>query len=720
MKLESKSSNGTSAEALYKAAEAGDTNRVAKLLGNGAGPDKRPAGKPTALIAAAQNGHEEVICALIAAGADISFAHGGKTGTTALLEAVRRKQWRAALLLLQSGADVHFDPTGKGDTILRYACVESGRFLREASKKGRLDGRPDLEVIAVLLKKGAKTRPGAIQSAAVAGDLELVDTLLAGGVHVDELNDRSTALSNAVTFAREDVAVELLKRGADPWADKEFSGPVLHKAIVMGLEKVVRAIVLSNCGLDRPGTVSFGETPPLILTEEKDARGRVIGREWKSQDRPRVIGGTALIVAVMDRKPEMVRLLAEGGADLETTDSDGFTPLARALQIKEDKIAAFLRKRGAREPAHLFGSPVAALHSGAADGDLERVRMAVGSGADIHSTRPEERVRRTPLMRAAEAGHAEIVKFLLEAGADPNTTGGELFSFGVSPLMLAARSGHTETVRALLDAGAQVSAQQSSFKRNRLVPDSGDSALHEAAQHGHKEVVRLLIAHGSDPAKRSRQSGDALTAAAQGSKDAAVEVIRGKRALGQRIKPTPEALIAAVGARAADTVRLLLDQGGDPSRADRGGFTPLAAAAADGNAYMVRLLLKAGAKPGCDLKKTPMNELLIAAQGGCADIVRLLIGAGSGLDEKGFGGETALHLACLYGHVETVEVLLEAGASLTIRNDGNQTPLGLAESVLRNWSGKNAFPAQDSPVDLRQLRRCIALLKTAGKKGRRH
>jgi ankyrin repeat protein len=60
-------------------------------------------------------------------------------------------------------------------------------------------------------------------------------------------------------------------------------------------------------------------------------------------------------------------------------------------------------------------------------------------------------------MEAAYAGHAETIRILLAAGADPKVAN----SKGLTALMGAALGGHTDAVKALLDAGAPLSPRDS-------------------------------------------------------------------------------------------------------------------------------------------------------------------------------------------------------------------------------------------------------------------
>jgi len=82
-------------------------------------------------------------------------------------------------------------------------------------------------------------------------------------------------------------------------------------------------------------------------------------------------------------------------------------------------------------------------------------------------------------------GHLEVVKLLLEHGADPNVKNRD----GKTPLHNAASEGHLEVVKLLLERGADPNVKD----------DDGNTPLHNAAWRGHLEVVKLLLEHGADP-----------------------------------------------------------------------------------------------------------------------------------------------------------------------------------------------------------------------------
>ena len=92
------------------------------------------------------------------------------------------------------------------------------------------------------------------------------------------------------------------------------------------------------------------------------------------------------------------------------------------------------------------------LHFASEEGEAEEVRRLVHNHAvDVNFEMGQD--QRTPLIEAAREGHAEIVKTLLDAGADIDRA---CARWRLTPLLLAARKNHYEIVKLLLDAGAEV------------------------------------------------------------------------------------------------------------------------------------------------------------------------------------------------------------------------------------------------------------------------
>jgi len=90
------------------------------------------------------------------------------------------------------------------------------------------------------------------------------------------------------------------------------------------------------------------------------------------------------------------------------------------------------------------------------------------------------------LDEASRRGYTEIVRLLLESGADVNT-------HGIYALDEASGGGHTEIVRLLLESGADV--------------NNGVYALRAAQDNGHLEIVDLLLGKRAKPATSGQDAG---------------------------------------------------------------------------------------------------------------------------------------------------------------------------------------------------------------------
>jgi len=164
-----------------------------------------------------------------------------------------------------------------------------------------------------------------------------------------------------------------------------------------------------------------------------------------------------------------------------------------------------------------------------------------------------------------------------------------------------------------------------------------------------------------------------------------------------------ELLLKTARARDWARVKVLLEQGADPNAWHGAEAPPLLDAASSGDLEMVRLLLDRGADPngndhmrqnalelaalgkhvaicellldrGADLKLTGMHGLPIhaAAEGGSAEVVKLMLARGAKVGDLTGGKSTPLHRA---GSAEVAKLLLERGAKLNARDNSGNAPL---------------------------------------------
>lgn len=195
--------------------------------------------------------------------------------------------------------------------------------------------------------------------------------------------------------------------------------------------------------------------------------------------------GTALVEAAARGDVDEVRRLLDAGAPREHRDASGRTALLAAAHENHVAVATALVEEGADVNAkdQLQDSPF--LYA-AAEGRLEILRLTLANGADLQSV---NRFGGTGLIPAAERGFVEVVRLLLD---ETDVDVDHVNNLGWTALLEAIILGdggpeHTEVVRLLLDAGADPN----------LADGGGIRPLAHAREAGRDEIERLLVDAGA-------------------------------------------------------------------------------------------------------------------------------------------------------------------------------------------------------------------------------
>jgi ankyrin repeat protein len=352
--------------------------------------------------------------------------------------------------------------------------------------------------------------------AAIVANVEMLELLLEADADVNLANpEGQTALMAVARTGNIEAAKLLLSHGAEINTAETWGGQTaLMWASARKQPEMVRFLVENGAEVDK----------------------RAIDRDWERRvtAEPRVKemfqgGLTSLMYAAREDCLDCVKELLAAGADINKPDPENVSPLILALINLRFDIAKYLIEQGAdvnqwdfygRTP--LYAAADMNIVPASYRGDLppvqnttglEIARMLLERGAksdyalklypparniayDRANDYPVMTTGSTPLQRAAYGGDVEMMKLLLEHGANIALANVN----GVSPMIALTNPGGTRNrnkseltvmqgLELLMAAGADI---------NQKSGVNGETPLHTTARLNWPEVVKFLVAHGAD------------------------------------------------------------------------------------------------------------------------------------------------------------------------------------------------------------------------------
>jgi uncharacterized protein len=197
-------------------------------------------------------------------------------------------------------------------------------------------------------------------------------------------------------------------------------------------------------------------------------------------------------------------LLDQDSALLSAKNAQSQSPVLFSIYNRQKEIRDLLLSRGAQME----------LHEAAAAGDLARVKEIVEKDASLAKTYSPDGF--PVLALAAVFGHFEAAKYLHAKGSDVNAVATN--DSGYNALTGAVASGHTEIVKWLLDHGAEPNYRYA----------TGYTPLLTAAANGHLEILKALLTHGADLHAKTNDGKNALAYAEERKHTAVAEYLRSK------------------------------------------------------------------------------------------------------------------------------------------------------------------------------------------------
>ncbi len=391
-----------------------------------------------------------------------------------------------------------------------------------------------------------------LQWAVYEGDVGEVRRLLEAGADVSLANDYgATPMGLAAEVAHGEILSLLLEAGADADSPNPEGQTALMAVARTG--NVEAAELLLDHGAVVDAREGWGGQTALMWASARrhprmmellishgahvDARSmhRDYQRHVTAEGRPKSLdsgGFTPLLYAARENCIACVDVLLASGADINLPDPDGVSPLLLAIMNANWDLAKRLIDAGADvDQWDIYGEAPLFTAIGLHDrvdggrasidplnetGGLDIVRMLLEGGADPNmqlffrpaNVRGSTNTRgSTPLIRAATNGDLDIVHLLLEHGADPT-----LYMADRQTPIHAVLAGRTrepealELIRVLYTAGTDVDVVALVNHREEI---RGGTALHYAVRKRYKEVIKQLADYGIEMDARDQ---DGLTA----------------------------------------------------------------------------------------------------------------------------------------------------------------------------------------------------------------
>ncbi|KAK8052649.1 Ankyrin repeat domain-containing protein 50 [Apiospora saccharicola] len=289
-------------------------------------------------------------------------------------------------------------------------------------------------------------------------------------------------------------------------------------------------------------------------------------------------------------------------------------------------------------------------------GEMKLLRVFCGT--EHFDVRSKDRRDWPPLSYAADKGHFDIARLLIERGADVNAADKD----GWTPLIRASSGGYIDIARLLIGRGADVNAADK----------NGWTPFTRALNAGYIDVARLLIERGADVNAIDKDGWTPLTRVLiRGCGEVARLLIKQGADVNATNPSGWTPLTRASSGGHINMAKLLIERGADVNAADSSGWTPLIYAAYKRHFYVARDMLVRDA----DLYPVRLSEWKPSTSGGYIDVARLLIERGADVNAADKDRRTPLTWALDRGYVNIARLLIERGADVDVASKDGWTPL---------------------------------------------
>lgn len=714
---------------LHAAAAVGGSLEVLEILiSAGVDIDVRDADGATALLVACEENHTSFARRLIDHGADVTLADSNDS--TALHHATKHGDLEFVKLLLRKGVDKDMirEEDGGFRSALHIAAqeglpqvlqclVDDGALLDQRGSYGWTALQyaclhSQLECLTILLKAGATVTlrdhdgRNAIHTTSFSGNLDVLKLLFSHRPNDfrqmlnEEDSSGATALAYAAIKGYPNFIKFLMEKGA-----------AIDKHTKNGLVPIHLAVLSKNL-LTAKMMLEVDSANAMLRSRRRETTLHYLTNQ--ANDRPDL--------------EELTLALLEAGADAEAEDDEGLRPIHWAASSGNLTVATCLRNQvpnlNLRPLTKLQETP---LHHAAANGSLAFVEFLLSHEAPMEQLKSSngnlpvhvaawnghvDLVKRlltpenvnepgqdgcTALFGASSQGHLEIVRYLLENGANPDLASDRQ----VTPLARSTTNYYFDVANVLLDWNADPN----------ITDRKGMTVLHRACHTDDVPLVKRLMQGQCDPNRLSESGVTPFTAAVAAPNPKLIDIFTESQIDGWSLTDACGMTCLHDLAAFGSLQRLAKLQHhfspDDLRREDAFGANALIYAAFQGHVEVIDTLIKMGV-PSSFSDACFSRPLHDAARNGFVDTVQRLVDLGLDVNEqKPSLQRTPLHEAVIAERLTTAEILIKAGADVKRKDALGLTCLDYVYHDVDRWETNPLFPIDYKPSKLVDRLPCL-------------
>ena len=466
----------TSGSGLHLAASEGHLHCCRVLLDAGADVDAKDGRGCTPLMYASRTEHVEVIELLLCRGADVLGS--SLFGWTSLHFCVYYgRSTRVVQILVSAGADLTAQ-NGSGNTPLALALLSATDYAttigfellklgaKDVNARSSVTGKTLLHLVT---EEGGRARLG-----------EDIETLVAAGADLEAVDHRRcTPLFTATAQNNVVACKKLIQHGANANV-VDMHGHTPLQVALKHIQIDVAALLIEGGASIRDEDVFPRKlyVSKVFFAAAKSGCAQVVyilADAGANVDTTDDDGNTGLLLAAKGGHTETVKNMIDIGAKVDSRNDEGQDAYLVAMANGHLATAAELIKAGANSKVG-DGDGNSGIHLAAKNGHMDAVSEQVQSGDHVDVRNKDGD---TPLHLAAAYGHTETALGVLKLGINIE----ERNLSGNTALLLAARGGHSQTINALLKAGANIEGRN----------NDNDTPFLLALKRGHFHAASVLI-----------------------------------------------------------------------------------------------------------------------------------------------------------------------------------------------------------------------------------